>query len=103
MPGFARRGMSGLATEAVISELADGSGLLEISGADWGQPLRETIHDHFTASVSDFTGSRAQRLTAWVSGLFLNNSDFVASEPRQTRTARDSNLRLAVPRDETAA
>lgn len=76
--------MSGLATEAVISELADGSGLLEIAGSDWGQPLRETIHDHFSMSVSDFTGSRSQQITEWMSGLFLHNSDFVETEPANT-------------------
>ena len=93
---FVRRGMSGPVSTARASELANGTGLLEVAGTCWAAALNETPHqpiaknirqigfptveppDAYTAYSPMTAGTTSARQTAirsWMAQLFSNNAD----------------------------
>ena len=93
---YARRGMSGPVSTARASELADGKGLLEVTGKCWASALEETPHlpiakdvrqtgspgmrpldayPVYTPMTSGTSSARRTAIRSWMAHIFRNNSD----------------------------
>ena len=90
---YSRRGMSGPVATARASELADGTGLLEVAGTCWAQALNDTADVPAVPNViptvqktayspTDIPTTRTRRqvqIRAWMAHIFRDSSDLKAT------------------------